>query len=581
MLCHTLRKFRIAKIAVIMRLINVHTGVIEEFIGSKIPKYAILSHTWEDEEVSLTEMSDPSARSKKGYKKIEMTCRLSAQARLDWAWVDTCCIDKSSSAELTEAINSMYRWYQRAEICYAFLSDLKTDSSLDDLKHCRWFTRGWTLQELIAPNDVQFYDGEWNNIGSKIQLAHVLSDIGAISPIILWYPQSLASVPVAQRLSWAAGRVTTRLEDIAYSLLGIFNVNMPLLYGEEEKAFRRLQEEIIKSTADLSIFAWRNDASAKPKRPGGRIYSGILAKSPKAFAWCKSLVRNSDYERQEFSISNIGVKTNIQLLSVPTNNSHASRYILPLGCSSTSQKSLGVQLRKCGPDHFIRDDPSTLIEYANNLFPNAPRTRYLLTELPSVRLPPDSDMDLLIARMRPHVLQIKLPTEMDIYDAWPWGRYDDEDQLFFVSGDPKWDSATLRLRVFFTAELDGQDTTVEFECMCYVVGWSFLEPNSVQCTLVDYQSFKTGLNEVHSQITLWEHDRHQVLDNLIHHKIPKCSKATFKIPGTDVSAVVSFKLKSMSDPMICQNKYWKMKFSCDLYKNDDLPLAAPPGVWRR
>lgn len=150
-----------------MRLINTNTYAFEEFIGRNIPKYAILSHTWEEEEVSFADVTgNPRFREKKGWSKIDMTCKLASHQGLAYAWVDTCCIDKSSSAELTEAINSMFRWYQRAEICYVFLSDLYK-GTVRELDHCRWFTRGWTLQELIAPCRVQFFDSSWRHCGDR------------------------------------------------------------------------------------------------------------------------------------------------------------------------------------------------------------------------------------------------------------------------------------------------------------------------------------------------------------------------------------------------------------------------------
>jgi hypothetical protein len=182
-----LQGFLIPKSAT-MRLINTRTGLFEEFIGGNIPKYAILSHTWGEEEVSFTALSDPSSnyKNKKGYRKIDMTCKIASQAGLSYAWVDTCCIDKSSSAELTEAINSMYRWYQRSTICYAFLSDLPPTSSLETaLKGCRWFERGWTLQELIAPDEIYFFDRDWNYIGSKRDLVEELSKITGIRTSVL------------------------------------------------------------------------------------------------------------------------------------------------------------------------------------------------------------------------------------------------------------------------------------------------------------------------------------------------------------------------------------------------------------
>ena len=204
-----------------------------------IPPYAILSHTWEDEEVTFEAMRTPACQNMKGYQKIAMTCRLASEANISYAWVDTCCIDKSSSAELTEAINSMYRWYQRAAICYAFLSDLEpampgeksSITATATLRDCRWFTRGWTLQELIAPRQVIFYDRAWQSRGSKSELAEILSEITNVDIEVLQHTKPLSALSTAQKMSWAAERETTRMEDTAYCLLGIFDVNMPLLYG--------------------------------------------------------------------------------------------------------------------------------------------------------------------------------------------------------------------------------------------------------------------------------------------------------------------------------------------------------------
>ncbi|KAF2442324.1 HET-domain-containing protein, partial [Karstenula rhodostoma CBS 690.94] len=240
-----------------MRLINVRDGSFKEFIGTQIPEYAILSHTWEDEEVTYKDVMENVHKGKMGFAKIEMTCRIAASEGIDWAWVDTCCIDKSSSAELTEAINSMYLWYKRSKVCYAYLGDLTGFVPFEEaLPQCRWFTRGWTLQELIGPQNLFFYDREWNVQGHKSQLGHILKGITGIRISILRGLADLSTIAVAEKMSWAAHRQTTRIEDTAYCLLGLFDINIPLLYGEEEKAFVRLQEEIIKTTNDRSIFAW-------------------------------------------------------------------------------------------------------------------------------------------------------------------------------------------------------------------------------------------------------------------------------------------------------------------------------------
>ncbi|KAH8896515.1 HET-domain-containing protein [Thozetella sp. PMI_491] len=261
-----------------MRLINTSTLQLKEFFG-KSPPYAILSHTWEDDEVSFQDMERGAASHRKGYAKIEWTCRLAEQRGLQWAWVDTCCIDKTSSSELSEAINSMFQWYKDAVVCYAFLGDL--DSRLE-WPQCKWFKRGWTLQELIAPRNVEFYDRDWTLRGTKRQLEDRIHEITRIDKAVLLNQDALGTVPVARRMSWAARRETTRVEDGAYCLLGIFEVNMPMLYGEGPNAFFRLQEEIMKASNDMSLFAWSRVA------PSGR-YRGILAHSPAEFRDCGAI----------------------------------------------------------------------------------------------------------------------------------------------------------------------------------------------------------------------------------------------------------------------------------------------------
>ncbi|KAK1687671.1 heterokaryon incompatibility protein-domain-containing protein, partial [Colletotrichum godetiae] len=249
-----------------IRLIDTETLQLKPFASSHAPAYAILSHTWiEDEEVSFQELRqigeapDHKALRKSGYEKIIATCREAKANGIDYAWIDTCCIDKTSSAELGEAINSMFRWYRDARVCYAFLSDWPAagdggDSTDDALKDCRWFTRGWCLQELIAPKVLRFYDEKWIFRGHRSDFREAISRITRVDADVLGDCTLLESKPVARRMSWASKRTTTRIEDVAYCLIGIFDVNMPMLYGEGDRAFLRLQEEIIRRSNDISIF---------------------------------------------------------------------------------------------------------------------------------------------------------------------------------------------------------------------------------------------------------------------------------------------------------------------------------------
>jgi hypothetical protein len=212
------------------------------------------------------------ARRKAGFTKIEQFCRRALRDGFDWVWVDTCCIDKTSSAELSESINSVFKWYERALKCYAFLSDIKvgwaasetysTDGVLDNLRYphpavlaSRWWKRGWTLQELIAPRDVEFYNCHWEHLATKREFKWAISHAYNIPVGILDHSAPLASICAAERISWAAARETTREEDIAYCLLGLLDVNMPLLYGEGlTKAFLRLQDQVIAVNENYSLF---------------------------------------------------------------------------------------------------------------------------------------------------------------------------------------------------------------------------------------------------------------------------------------------------------------------------------------
>ncbi|KAG4291476.1 hypothetical protein FPRO06_03361 [Fusarium proliferatum] len=322
-----------------------------EFYGER-PRYAILSHTWENhQEVTYQECNHESSESKTGHEKIRKTCELALGDGLDYVWIDTCCIDKSSSAELTEAINSMFLWYKEAAVCYVYLVDKFQGSSLGD---CRWFSRGWTLQELIAPKFMTFFDNSWDCIGSKNSLMGQLAVITPIDPDILGHNAPISSACIAKRLSWAAGRETTRVEDMAYCLLGICNIHMPLLYGEGKTAFRRLQEEIIRSTYDLSLLAWTPPASSDVVQ---EEYCGFLADSVNSFASCSEMysVTDSLMDEGEISVSNKGLRLMARVCALNYSN-QGFRYVLKLDCMAPGFQGdfLIIPMRKVGPNTFVR-----------------------------------------------------------------------------------------------------------------------------------------------------------------------------------------------------------------------------------
>ena len=340
-----------------MRLLHTTTLEFKEFFDSEVPRYAILSHRWGDEEVGFKDIRNRTARPGPALRKIERCCRLAASRRLNWVWIDTCCIDKRSSAELSEAINSMFKWYERARLCLVYLSDIqiypaelsRRDSQTrwrwlgeqGDLRrrftNSRWFTRGWTLQELLAPRALTFFDAEWIEIGTRADLAREVSNATRI-PITysggLW-----GKVSVAEKMSFAAHRTTSREEDIAYCLLGLFDVAMPLLYGEGAyNAFQRLQIEIMNKSSDESLFAWKSNEPA----------SGMLAPNPSCFADSGDIIISSRLSkrvfRRPFTMSNIG-------LEFPVPDHLPQKGIIPiyLNCHRSVDRSkikaLCIQLR--------------------------------------------------------------------------------------------------------------------------------------------------------------------------------------------------------------------------------------------
>jgi hypothetical protein len=240
----------------------------DDLIGNQIPRYAILSHTWDGQEVAYKDLrnyrdiEDVDTNLKGGYQKLFFCAQQAKRDGLDYFWVDTCCIDKSNNTELSKAINSMFRWYQDADRCYVYLSDVKTRTLDKDgeparrwqsaFKESRWFTRGWTLQELLAPKSVEYFSAEGEWLGDRESLKHTIHEITGI-PIVALSGGSLLDFSVAERFSWAVNRQTTEEEDGAYCLLGIFDIHLPLIYGEgKERALKRLRKEIRESSEDIA-----------------------------------------------------------------------------------------------------------------------------------------------------------------------------------------------------------------------------------------------------------------------------------------------------------------------------------------
>lgn len=359
-----------------MRLLDVHSvakdrlPVFHELHedDSSSPDYAILSHTWGksqdnkdiifddipsretfarflDEATQLKQWQEAIDMKKAGFSKIINACRVARELELDYIWIDSCCIDKSKSAELNESINSMYSWYENSERCIVYLEDLDPDG---DLRQCRWFKRGWTLQELVAPSrGVYFFDRNWNSFGQRSDtgLCESISSITGIDMDCLQGRANLTSLSISHKMSWAEGRETTRPEDRAYSLLGIFEVNMPLIYGEGgTKAFRRLQEEIARVSSDLSLFAW-------DPRAEGNAGLDAFASSPDNFAAYKDMVPS--YQSQHFTRTNKGIEMTAILWRVICDDGR-ERLMLAIGKQKNGKLDVGVILRKIGHNMYMR-----------------------------------------------------------------------------------------------------------------------------------------------------------------------------------------------------------------------------------
>ncbi|KAJ4377743.1 hypothetical protein N0V83_000573 [Neocucurbitaria cava] len=573
-----------------MRLINTKTGQLEDFIGQEIPKYAILSHTWGEEEVSYQDYLRNVHKTKKGYRKIQKTCDIAAEAKIPYAWVDTLCIDKKSSAELSEAINSMYRWYEQSKVCYAFLSDLSGDADLEDaLGKCRWFKRGWTLQELIAPKFVTcltillVYDARWNKRGVKTSLASQLSTITKINESVLRKESPLSHFCVAQKLSWAALRVTTRIEDSAYCLLGLLDLNMPLLYGEGEKAFRRLQDQIIQSSADLSIFAWQwkspeqQQASPKDQEEVRSAQSGlqdgslcgVLARSTTMFAHCSGYTRSQGGGPREFSVTNVGIKIRVRVLLRRLDGKSGMGYVLPLNCVYRG-RALGLRLRQTGNNGYLRQDAFTLFEYEEGSLPTAPPSeRNLLTTLPEDPSHPNAMMNRIknvLPLTRTHILRF-IPQTTLLLNPWPVDRYDYEDQVFFGFRDPTRDFSIIEMLV----PIQVPNTvlgTVESEwvrCKFCAIGWSSTAPGVAQFGLFEEDKHAASLYAIQPRISDWDRNSQQLVYYLNSYNIPKVAVVRYDFPKLGKTAHLAFSAKREEDRTMSTNPFWTIRFSYSLW----------------
>lgn len=305
-----------------MRCLNtetfeLHSGTQE---GFKVQGYAVLSHRWMEPEILCHQVGRyaQELRNTRGrhhvpqLDKILGACITARQKGISWMWIDSCCINKRESSELAESINSMYKWYTEAVICLTHFADVRRDANMATAgprmfydsrtgKPSVWFTRGWTLQELLAPKNMLFYDANWQLMGSKKNLAPELEKITGIESKYLTGAEDFRTACIAAKMSWMAGRETFREEDMAYSMLGIFHINMNVQYGEGKGAFMRMQELLLTKN-DESLFAWKmpldGPGAAYKIKPDSAVDLGpdewgLLAPSPKWYQHCGKMSTQS------------------------------------------------------------------------------------------------------------------------------------------------------------------------------------------------------------------------------------------------------------------------------------------------
>jgi hypothetical protein len=384
-----------------------------------------------------------------GYKKIEDCCAQALAAGFPYVWIDTCCIDKTNSTELSEAINSMFRWYQEAGTCYTYLADV---SSVKEFAASRWFKRGWTLQELIAPTHLLFFDSQWTEIGSRASLGEVITKVTGI-PFTVLMNSPLEEHCIAEIMSWAAGRQTTRIEDRAYSLLGLFRISMPLIYGEGGKAFTRLQMEIMKTTTDHSLFAWYG--------PG--IYDwGALAHSPDNFKNCGRIRSFPIGNVSPYEMTNLGLRITIpcQVLDGIEGRDWP-------GSDKRKCDLFGVlNCKELNPDGTFDDRPIGIWLKAAQYSDHKSRGQYvrslcnLRPAWPTTALDKKSEPILL------HIIQLDLhryqsPVSADFVDRrWPWPFVFDYGDLvkngYYLQVQGHWDNEDDTISDEFSSDTSSQ-----------------------------------------------------------------------------------------------------------------------------
>lgn len=367
---------------------------------------------------------------------------------------------------------------------------------------------------------------------------------------------------------------------------------MPLLYGEGEKAFRRLQEEIIKHTPDLSILAWKSPLPHQIHEPDDQIYCGVLAEGPSHFAWCMKTQLLIRPPTREFSVSNNRVLIDSTILA--THRIHVPSgfdYILPVAWDNSSRERdmpcpmLSVVLRKVGNGQFLRRNPYELTSDSHRGICTG--THQLLIKSPIVQgsrpvpgMPSSWITEEDLSRLRLKSIRIRLGPDIDLTEATPWSRFDIKDGMFFVSDEHDDQNDWAILSFIVRPNLSHVESIPAVHCVLYMTSWG--RTSSPQCSIIPYSPYSNQVSEIQSRLLRMGYNTYQILQQLLAFNIPRTSSILLDIPGTGLTAVVSLQLRTREDapPWVPHNHAWDVYITYSVYESGRVPYIEDESQWK-
>jgi hypothetical protein len=347
-------------------------------------------------------------------------------------------------------------------------------------------------------------------------------------------------------------------------LAGIFEVNMPMLYGEGRKAFLRLQEEIIRICPDLSIFAWKA-SSPQAMDHEGPIVCSVFASAAVDFAESGSFAAVNAHSTNDFFISNQGIKLHTRLAMQDIPKQQGYRYIFPV-CKIDNGSILGIRLRKCGASQLVREDPWALVEHDLSFPSMQSRTMYLLARLPPAHFPKYLLWDIVL-HTRSRILQIVLPPEMFVNNVWPWSRWDVTGQVFFVSDNLGLDYAAAKLGGVFDVGTRNKTVDAHFDFMLYGLGWANTSSREPFYTIVPWKPSDGILKDLNDKLEQYDYITSMVEEDLRAYKIQMSSSAQYELADSGYMITVNCSSHLVNDQTKCLVPFWKLELSWNVEKN--------------